>query len=57
MKSSAIIARRHGGPEVLEYGEIDVGEPGPGELRIVQNAIGPKVAGIATVRPDNVAPD
>ncbi len=40
MKTSAVIAHRHGGPEVLEYGEIEVGEPGPGELRIVQSAIG-----------------
>ncbi|WP_298932832.1 quinone oxidoreductase [uncultured Ramlibacter sp.] len=40
MITSAVIARRHGGPEVLEYAEIEVAEPGPGELRIVQSAIG-----------------
>ncbi len=46
MKTSAVIAHRHGGPEVLEYSEIDVGEPGPGELRIVQSAIGLNFADI-----------
>ncbi len=40
MITSAIVARRHGGPEVLEFAEINVPEPGPGELRIVQSAIG-----------------
>ncbi|RYZ13171.1 MAG: quinone oxidoreductase [Comamonadaceae bacterium] len=40
MKTQAIVCRRHGGPEVLELESIDVGDPGPGELRIVQSAIG-----------------
>jgi NADPH2:quinone reductase len=31
---------RPGGPEVLETRTVDVGEPGPGELRIRQTAIG-----------------
>jgi NADPH2:quinone reductase len=40
MIADAVVARRHGGPEVLEFGQVEVGEPGPGELRIVQSAIG-----------------
>ena len=36
----AVIIRQTGGPEVLEYREIDVSEPGPGEVRIAQSAIG-----------------
>jgi NADPH2:quinone reductase len=36
----AVVARRHGGPEVLEFTDIEVPDPGPGELRIVQHAIG-----------------
>jgi NADPH2:quinone reductase len=30
----AVIMTETGGPEVLEYGEIDTPEPGPGEIRI-----------------------
>lgn len=40
MKSKAIVIRRHGGPEVLEFTEIDVPPPGPGEVQIRQKAIG-----------------
>jgi len=40
LKTHAIQIHRHGGPEVLEYAEVDVPGPGPGELRIVQHAIG-----------------
>ncbi len=29
-----------GGPEVLDYVEVEVGDPGPGELRLRQTAIG-----------------
>jgi len=36
----AVIIHRHGGPEVLEFSEVEVPDPGPGELRIVQSAIG-----------------
>ena len=39
MKSSAIVIRRHGGPEVLEFTEIDVPAPGPGEVQIRHAAI------------------
>lgn len=40
LRTPAVLVHRHGGPEVMEYGQIDVAEPGPGELRIVQQAIG-----------------
>jgi len=40
MKSKAIVIRQFGGPEVLEYGEIDVPPPGPGEVQIRHAAIG-----------------
>jgi NADPH2:quinone reductase len=34
------IVRKPGGPEVLEWSELPSAEPGPGEVRIVQHAIG-----------------
>jgi NADPH2:quinone reductase len=40
MKTEAIVVRSHGGPEVLEFAEIEVPDPGPGEVRIRQHAIG-----------------
>lgn len=40
LKVPAVLAHRHGGPEVLQFTDIEVAEPGPGELRIVQQAIG-----------------
>ncbi|CAM3970892.1 quinone oxidoreductase family protein [Bordetella tumulicola] len=40
LRTSAVLIHRHGGPEVLDYGEIEVPDPGPGEVRIVQQAIG-----------------
>lgn len=46
LRSPAILAYRHGGPEVLEFTEIDVPDPGPGEVRIVQQAIGLNFADI-----------
>src|SRR6202035_3989043 len=36
----AIILREHGGPEKLLWEEVEVGAPGPGELKIRQTAIG-----------------
>lgn len=36
----AIRFHEHGGPEVLKAEDVDVGEPGPGELRIRHTAIG-----------------
>lgn len=38
--AQAIMLREHGGPEVLRLEETEVGEPGPGEVRIQQSAIG-----------------
>jgi NADPH2:quinone reductase len=35
-----IVARERGGPEVLEWTELETGEPGPGEVRIAQRAVG-----------------
>ena len=40
LHSPAVLVHRHGGPEVLEFSQIEVPDPGPGELRIVQQAIG-----------------
>ena len=36
----AVRISRSGGPEVMEYVDVEVGEPGPGEVRIRQAAIG-----------------
>jgi NADPH2:quinone reductase len=36
----AIIVREPGGPEVLEYGDIELPPPGPGELRVRHHAAG-----------------
>ncbi|MGE4221363.1 MAG: quinone oxidoreductase [Alphaproteobacteria bacterium] len=36
----AFILRRQGGPEVLEWERVEVGEPGPGEVRLRQTAVG-----------------
>lgn len=36
----AILVRRHGGPEVLEPAEIPLAPPGPGEVRVRNEAIG-----------------
>ncbi|MFA7506197.1 MAG: quinone oxidoreductase [Burkholderiaceae bacterium] len=46
MKTTAIQIDEHGGPEVLRTVEVDVGEPGPGEVRIRQTAIGVNFADI-----------
>lgn len=36
----AIVVGEHGGPEVLTWQDVEVGDPGPGEARIRQEAIG-----------------
>jgi NADPH2:quinone reductase len=36
----AIRISRAGGPEVMEWQAVDVGEPGPGQVRISQTAVG-----------------
>ncbi|MBO9354209.1 zinc-binding dehydrogenase [Bordetella petrii] len=46
MRTPAVLIHRHGGPEVLEWTEIDVPEPAEGEVRIVQHAIGLNFADI-----------
>jgi NADPH:quinone reductase len=38
--AKAIRIHKHGGPEVLQYDETAVGDPGPGQARIRQTAIG-----------------
>ena len=38
--SHAIRIHRPGGPEVLKWEEVEVGEPGPGEVRLRQEAAG-----------------
>jgi NADPH2:quinone reductase len=38
--AKAIQFSRTGGPEVLEYNDVEVGEPGPGEARVRNHAIG-----------------
>ncbi len=40
MQAKAIRISEYGGPEVLEYVDVDVPEPGPGEARIRHTAIG-----------------
>ncbi len=36
----AIRVHDYGGPEALQWEEVEVGDPGPGEVRIKQTAIG-----------------
>lgn len=36
----AIRVHTYGGPDVLRWEEVDVGEPGPGQVRVRQHAIG-----------------
>jgi NADPH:quinone reductase len=38
--SKAIQIQKHGGPDVLQLVEVQVGDPGPGEIRIRHKAIG-----------------
>jgi NADPH2:quinone reductase len=40
MNAKAILFNRTGGPEVLEFSDVEVGEPGPGEARVRHHAIG-----------------
>jgi NADPH2:quinone reductase len=40
MKTEAVRISRHGGPEVIELVEAEVPDPGPGELRVRNHAIG-----------------
>jgi NADPH2:quinone reductase len=36
----AIVVHGHGGPDVLQWEDVEVGEPGPGEVRLRHEAIG-----------------
>jgi NADPH2:quinone reductase len=36
----AIRIHEHGGPEVMRWEEVEVGEPGPGQVRLRQTAVG-----------------
>jgi NADPH:quinone reductase len=40
MKAKAIRIHQHGGPDVLQLEEIEVGDPGPDEVRIRNHAVG-----------------
>jgi NADPH2:quinone reductase len=40
MKAMAVRIEQHGGPEVLKLVEVEVGDPGPDEVRIRQHAVG-----------------
>lgn len=40
MMAKAIRINRTGGPEVMEYVDVEVGDPGPGEARVRHEAIG-----------------
>jgi NADPH2:quinone reductase len=37
---AAVRVHKHGGPEVLTFEEIEVGAPGPGQIRVKQHACG-----------------
>ena len=36
----SIIIKKNGGPEVLELKEVNVGSPGPAEIKVTNHAIG-----------------
>jgi NADPH2:quinone reductase len=40
MQSKAVRIDRHGGPEELKIVEVEVGDPGPGQIRIRHKAVG-----------------
>lgn len=40
LDAEAVILTRHGGPEVMELRRVQAADPGPGEVRIRQTAIG-----------------
>jgi NADPH2:quinone reductase len=46
MKTHAFIIHKHGGPEVLSWEEVDLSDPGPGEVLIRNTAIGLNFADI-----------
>src|ERR1035441_10262318 len=40
MADMGVVVRTAGGPEALEWTELDTASPGPGEVRIAQRAVG-----------------
>ena len=36
----AIRIHKYGGPEAMSYEDVDVGQPGPGEVRLRHTAVG-----------------
>ncbi len=40
VKAGSILLHEHGGPDVLKLEETEIGDPGPGEIRLKQTAIG-----------------
>lgn len=40
MKTHAIVVEQPGGPEVLQWREVEVDEPGSGQVRVMQKAVG-----------------
>ena len=38
--SKSIILKKNGGPEVIELQNVDVGSPGPDEIKITNHAVG-----------------
>src|SRR4030081_3984719 len=40
MADMGVVVRVAGGPEAMEWTELDTAAPGPGEARIVQHAVG-----------------
>ena len=38
--SKSILIKKNGGPEVLELHDVDVGNPGPDEIKVINHAIG-----------------
>jgi NADPH2:quinone reductase len=40
MKAKAILIHQHGGPDMLKLEEVEVGDPGPEEVRIRNHAVG-----------------
>ena len=38
--TKAIRVHQHGGPEQMLWEEVEVGEPGPGQVRLRQTAVG-----------------
>jgi len=38
--TAAVRVHKHGGPEVLTYEQIEIGAPGPGQVKLKQHAAG-----------------